>query len=354
MDSGELEKLDPFSYLLPAERIAQRPVRPYDQAKLLVIRRDTQRLEDSIFADFASLVTDRDLLVLNETRVIPARLFGELQETGGEIELLLVDELALGKWRCLARPMKKLKPETVLKFGPELSAVVESRTDLPSPTVVVQFSAENQQNLGALIRARGSMPIPPYIRRGVSDSQDQLDYQTSFARVSGSIAAPTAALHFTSGLLENIKAKGCGIRFLTLHVGVASFLPLWEEGDSGPGKRPAAERYTVSPELLQELIEVRSRGGRVIAVGTTVVRALEAAARNQDLQTGEQLTDLFITPGHQFKLVDVLVTNFHQPRTTHLLLVQAFIGRELLERAYQHALENDYRFLSYGDGMVIL
>ena len=208
----------------------------------------------------------------------------------------------------------------------------------------------------ALLHAVGHMPIPPYIRRGISDEQDRADYQTFFAANDGSIAAPTASLHFTPELFERIRARGAAVRFLTLHVGAASFLPLWH-GDEDELRKPGAERFYYDPTVLTDCAAARARGGRVIAVGTTVVRALESHAahahKGGDKSATLLSTELFITPGYQFALVDALVTNFHQPRTTHLLLVESLLGRARLQRVYEYALAHDFRFLSYGDGMFI-
>lgn len=338
------EALDPYQYDLPADKIAQRPVYPYDQAKLLLVDKGASSLNESVFTDIADFLQSSDLLVFNDTAVKPARLFGRFADSGGQVEVLLVNELADNSWQCLARPLKKFHAGRQIKFSEELSATIGEREDN-----LINLSFNSAEHLASV----GTMPIPPYIRGGHSDEQDKLDYQTHFAKTAAgddggnSIAAPTASLHFTPELMSKIKDKGVQTINLTLHVGLASFLPLWNDSveDLSP---PGREEFKVAEDTWATISQHRSSGGRVIAVGTTVVRALESQARN--LQ-GE--TDLFITPGFQFKIVDALVTNFHQPATTHLLLVEAFIGKDLLASSYDYALNNNFRFLSYGDGMLL-
>ncbi len=339
-----------FSYELKSECIAQRPVHPYDAAKLLVVSRASETLTESCFSDISNFLNAGDLLVFNNSRVIPARLFGRFADTSdasnqSQIEVLLLQEQAPGIWNCMARPLKKFKIKRIIQFPEDLQAEVLERTGEKS--VLLRFSDQEK------LKRVGQMPIPPYIRGGKSDAQDLQDYQPHFAKVEGSIAAPTASLHFTPDLLQKLRQTGVEIEYLTLHVGAASFLPLWSEGQAELSE-PSAEQYIFSQKLIDSLNERRKQGGRVIAVGTTVVRALESMCRARQ-QEGQLLsTDLFIYPGFTFQMVDAVVTNFHQPRTTHLLLVQAFLGRTLLERSYQYALENDFRFLSYGDGQLLL
>jgi len=274
-----------------------------------------------------------------------------LSGSGGEAELLCLEALGRGEYRCLARPMKRLRPGRRLLLGQGLSAEVIER--LSDCELRVSFVCADGRSVENALAAAGLMPIPPYIRRGRADSGDVEDYQTFFARAAGSVAAPTAGLHFTPELCRAIEAKGCTIAYVTLHVGPASFLPL-ADGSGKELRHPGSERYVHSPELLQRIGAARAGGGRVVAVGTTVVRALESMILREGGPAGPAATDLFIRPGFRFKAVDVLVTNFHQPRTTHLLLVEAFMGRALLEASYAHALGGGYRFLSYGDGMVIV
>lgn len=344
-----------FSYELPDHRIAQRPVYPYHDAKLLRIDRDSKQLSAAVFLDLPSMLQRSDLLVFNDTKVIPARFFGTLPG-GGAAELLLLERVAQAEgfqsWRCIGRPLKRFRVGSVITCAHSLCGEVLERG---SESAVVRFTC-GAGDLAEVMNSAGVMPIPPYIRAGEGDERDRVDYQTHFALHEGSVAAPTASLHFTPELLANIRARGCAIEQLTLHVGSASFLPLWH--DHSPELRaPGPERLRVNPQLVARLRAHRASGGRVIAVGTTVVRALESMARMSAKKSSAgsfaDSTELFITPGFQFELVDAMVTNFHQPRSTHLLLVEAFLGRALLERSYRHALDNQFRFLSYGDGMFI-
>lgn len=347
----------PFDYELAADRIAQRPLVPYDSARLLVIDRAAGQLTDKIFTNLPELLGPSDVLVFNNTAVLKARLFGLIEPGGGQVEVLLVSHAVGGSWLCLARPMKKLKAQTRLRFSDTLWAQVEAREGDRVRLRFVDERGENAQQ--EQILAHGSMPIPPYIRKGRADADDERDYQTIFASNPGSIAAPTASLHFTPQLKAALQSKGCLIEELTLHLGVASFLPLWNGETPFDPKlhSPAAETLKYCGQLAQRLQGYRRQGKRIIAVGTSVVRGLESLALHSSeasRKEGELIsTQLFIQPGFNFRLVDALITNFHQPRTTHLLLVEAFLGRDLLRSAYQHALSESYRFLSYGDGMFI-
>ncbi len=348
----------PFSYELPLEKIAQRPAHPYDAARMLVVHRSSGRLEDTYFRDLPQFLSPTQLLVFNNTAVLKARLFGFHADSKKEVELLLLEEQAPGDWLCLGKPSKRLQAGMQVDFAAGLSARVNERTS--DGRINVTFARADG---GAVtlddIGAAGVMPIPPYIRDGRADSEDELDYQTPFAERPGSVAAPTASLHFTTELRAALSAKGIAQASITLHLGAASFRPLHhadEKFDSGV-HRPGAERLIADESLLGRLKSHRRGGGKVVAIGTSVVRALESLARAngaEALYRGGVPTDLFIEPGFGFEVVDSLVTNFHQPRTTHLLLVEAFLGRELLAHVYQHALNSDYRFLSYGDGMLIL
>ncbi len=341
--------LTPFSYDLPRERIAQRPVHPYDSAKLLVVEREEGVLRDSLFSDLHTFLDQGDLLLLNNTKVYPARLCGVRSETGGSVELLLLEQLSDETWLCLGKPLKKLRNGTSLAFGCGLLAQVRERID--EQRVSVSFSVEGGPSLlPERMREVGVMPIPPYIRDGQADAQDKQDYQTSFAAVEGSVAAPTASLHFTPSLFDSLDQNGIERETLTLHVGTASFLPLQRDDGSLEFLPPGQELLSVPHSLCEKVIKFRSQAKKVIPVGTTAMRALESAMRG----CLDGATDLFITPGFEFLGADGLITNFHQPGTTHLLLVEALLGRELLEEVYAHALENEYRFLSYGDGMLIL
>lgn len=336
----------PYSYELPKERIAQRPCHPPESAKMLVVNRATGLIQDSTFADIGASMRQGDRLVFNDTKVVPARLFGRLDSPGGaQVELLLVEKLSESRWSCIGRPLKKVRSVGRVLFGDALRAEVIPN-DGPLDRVTVEFSTTENTHISMAIAQHGTMPIPPYIRGGHGDEQDERDYQSVFARYAGSIAAPTASLHFTTELVDCLRAQsGISVSTVTLHVGTASFLPVVEDGVITP---PGKEAFHIEAQVLADVRATREAGGRVVAVGTTAIRALESGC-----VSGEGSTQLFIQPGYQFTTVDLVVTNFHQPGTTHLLLVEALLGRELLAKVYTHALSQGYRFLSYGDGMLI-
>lgn len=344
-----VETLEAYTYDLPKERIAQRPCHPADRAKMLVVDRATGSIVDRRFSDLPEYLTSRDRLVFNDTRVIPARLFGTLDSTGGSgVELLLIEKISDSRWVCLGKPLRKIRAKGRVRLNDTLWAEVVP-DEGPQDRVVVDFHTASSTHISMAIAAHGCMPIPPYIRGGKGDELDEVDYQTIFAKNPGSVAAPTASLHFNDALMSRLENDtGCDVSRITLHVGTASFLPVLDE--EGRIRRPESERFHVDDSVRAELAETKDCGGRVIAVGTTVVRAVESSAQVAHAES----TELFITPGYSFKLVDAVVTNFHQPGTTHLLLVEALLGRERLSKVYQHALKSDYRFLSYGDGMLII
>lgn len=343
-------QFDPYSYDLPDDRIAQRPVHPPQAAKMMIVDRGPSTISHATFADIADFLRPSDHLIFNDTMVIPARLFGTLEEASGyQVEIVLLHEESKDEWSALGFPMRRIRAAQRVYFNDELEALV-----CPSPRddrLRLRFATRSDRPIFDLIQQHGTMPIPPYIRSGRGDEQDRIDYQSIFAQEPGSVAAPTASLHFTRDLIETItRDVGCSVDTLTLHVGAASFQPIVVNGVL----RPPGEEYLHVPEsLVARAFQTKSRGGRVIAVGTTVVRALESAARHTE--TGSiTKTELFIQPGFEWRLVDALITNFHQPRTTHLLLVESLIGKQLLHQAYSAALDNQYRFLSYGDGMFIV
>lgn len=342
--------ITPFWYDLPADRIAQRPVRPYHDAKLLVVDRSSGRLIDKTFLDLPAILGPKDLIVFNNTKVIPARLFGKLEGGSGAIEVLLLEELTNNNWRVLGRPLRKFVQGKVIKFNDNLIAEVKSRTETEAVVFFSTRASKEVTDIRSLIYSHGIMPIPPYIRDGVSDETDIADYQTRFGEVEGSVAAPTASLHFTDEVMGRIKNIGIQIATLTLHLNTASFQPLLDK-DTQSLKSPPAERISVPSGFKEQVIETKKRGGRVIGVGTSVVRSIESIFHGAIHSNAT--TDLFIKPGHEFRGLDVVVTNFHQPGTSHLLLVEAFMGRKILTESYSHAMNNSYRFLSYGDGMVI-
>lgn len=349
-----------FDYQLPTERIAQRPIYPADQARLLLVKKYGSVLAGSTFHQLPDLLQAGDLLVFNDSRVIPARLLGEFTLDGGKVEVLLLRQEQGDIWLCLGKPLRKFRSGVSISFGDNLSATVIERVN--NNQARLRFSPV-RLSFDQCLEEIAFMPIPPYIRGGKADSQDRLDYQSIFGQKAGSVAAPTASLHFTPELISSLKAKKVAFEFVTLHIGAASFLPLWNQDQKKVimPVSPGGELFVYLESVIRRLIEQRKAGGRVIAVGTTVVRALESIF-NLFRQEGDERpqegdlfeTDLFIQPGYQFQLIDGLITNFHQPRTTHLLLLQALLGRTALEQAYQYALDNDFRFLSYGDGMMVL
>jgi S-adenosylmethionine:tRNA ribosyltransferase-isomerase len=312
-----------------------------------VVERVSGRISEARFSSLGQYLKPRDLLVLNDTRVIPARLFGKFEDSDCGVEILLLKKISPCRWICLGKPLRRFKPGKKIIFSAKLWAGVVGRCG--SQEAELQFNleaAEFKQALGEV----AVMPIPPYIRAGHGDEKDRSDYQTIFAKNDGSVAAPTASLHFTADLLQAIREQGVETCFLTLHVGSASFLPIFQD-ERSMLRPPGAEVFQASAALQEVLKSTRRQDGRVVAVGTTVVRALESF---QAASEHFQETSLFIMPGYKFRYVDALVTNFHQPGTTHLLLVEALIGRDLLAKAYDFALHNSFRFLSYGDAMLIV
>jgi S-adenosylmethionine:tRNA ribosyltransferase-isomerase len=337
-----------FDYQLPEELIAQAPVTPRDASRLLVLP-PTGPVEHRAFADLPGLLRGGDLLVFNDTRVIPARLLGVREGTGGKVEMLLVDPVGgelPRRWRAMGKASKPLRAGARLRFG-ELGAVVERAEG--EGFYELLLDREGPALEAALARA-GRMPLPPYIRREPT-AEDAERYQTVFASRPGSAAAPTAGLHFTPAILARLEARGVVRTAVTLHVGPGTFLPV--RGDSLEGHRMHEERYDVSEAAVEAVEACRARGGRVVAVGTTAIRTLESSFRNGRLHPGGGRTSLFIRPGHTFAVVDVLVTNFHLPRSTLLMLVCALGGRERVLAAYAEAISCRYRFFSYGDAMIL-
>ncbi len=338
-------RLSDFDFPFDSALIAERPAEPRDHARLLSLPKKDGPCTHHRILDLPEWLREGDLLVLNYTRVIPARLSGRKVPSGGRVELLLVRDLGDGLWEAFVKG--KLQPGQIVEIsgGERISVVERSAT-----RTTVRFS---QPALVAdLIRSAGQMPLPPYIKREPSES-DREWYQTVFAKAEGAIAAPTAGLHFTAGLLRAIEARGARIVTITLHVGPGTFLPVTAERVHEHRLEP--EQVELSVETAQAVNEARRRAGRVIAIGTTVVRTLEAAAGGDGTVSPlSGQTDLFIIPGYRFRVVDGLMTNFHLPRTTLLMLVSAFVGVERLRGAYEVAVRERYRFYSYGDAMIIL
>ena len=355
-----------FDYHLPPGRIAQQPTQDRLASRLLVLHRDTEQVEHRRFPDLLSYLHAGDLLVVNETKVIPARLIGRKAGTGGRIEALLLRRRAPDIWQAAVSPGRRLGVGVRVEFEGALTGEIISRA--PDGTREIKFTG--QGDIAALISQAGEVPLPPYIHTPLTDPGR---YQTIYARSEGSSAAPTAGMHFTEDLLVRIEAMGVGRAAITLHIGMATFRPIRsEEVEAHDMPRewievPAATARAVNeihapgglaPHAPGEAGPVRrslGEGGRVIAVGTTVARALETCADDTGAAHAWQGdTDLYITPGHRFRLVDALLTNFHLPRSTLLVLVCAFAGREKVLRAYQEALDRGYRFLSFGDAMLIV
>jgi S-adenosylmethionine:tRNA ribosyltransferase-isomerase len=342
-------RVSDFDYELPRELIAQEPAERRDASRLMVLHRSERRIEHRRFPDLLKYLQPGDCLVVNDTKVIPARLVGRRVGSGGTAELLLLRADGGNRWEVLCRPARRLRPGAQVGFGDgELMATVVGELD--DGRRVVEFKSERP--LREALERLGQVPLPPYITRAPLPA-DRERYQTVYARAEGAVAAPTAGLHFTPELLEAIRGQGVRIATITLHVGLGTFRPV--ECERVEEHTMHSEQFQVTAEAAQTVNGCRGQRGRVVAVGTTVVRALESAADETGTvmpTTGE--ADLFITPGHRFRAVDMLLTNFHLPRSTLLMLVSAFAGREFVLRAYSEAVRQRYRFYSYGDAMLIL
>lgn len=327
-----------FDYHLPEDRIALRPASPRDSARLLV---SAETLSDHHVRDLPQLLRAGDLLIFNDTKVIPARLFGKRGEA--KIELMLHHKLTEGQWDVFARPAKKLKPDDIVQIAEDFFATIIGRNE--DGTVRLRFNRACEEMFAALHK-HGHMPLPPYIKRE-DDTADRGDYQTLFAAREGAVAAPTASLHYTPELLQALTAAGIRHTTVTLHVGAGTFLPVKVEDTKDHIMH--AEWCEISPATVQAIHETKARGGRMIAVGTTALRTLESAAQTGELKHFSGETRLFITPGYTFRVVDGLLTNFHLPQSTLLMLVAAFVGMDRMKAIYAHAVKNGYRFYSYGD-----
>jgi len=337
--------LSDFDYDLPEELIAQEPLAERDRSRLLHLRGDGS-LAHHVFADLPSLLAPGDLVVVNDSRVFPARLLGR-KSSGGAVELLLLERLEGRLWRVLARPGKKLRLGATIAFGGgELEAEVVAVED--EGRKLVRFSFEGEWN--DVVDALGRTPLPPYIEASRDEAATRARYQTVYARERGSIAAPTAGLHFTEGVFRGLEARGLGVAHVTLHVGYATFEPVRAEDLSR--HRMGVERYRIPGETAERIEAARAAGGRVVAIGTTTVRALESAALD-GFAPGWRETALFITPGFRFRVVSGLLTNFHLPKSTLLVLVSALGGVENVRRAYGEAVVERYRFYSFGDAMLL-
>lgn len=348
--------LESYNYVLPEERIAQIPVEPRDSARLMVIRRDCH--QNSIFRDLPQFLRPGDLLILNNTRVIPARLMGyKLNDRqgmpGAKVEVLLLESKPQDCWLALVRPGRKLRPGTLMGFGPDtvpkLTACI-LEVDESTHGRLIQFQVPSGERFEDLLAELGQVPLPPYIHDSSTPTER---YQTVYAQASGSAAAPTAGLHFTPTLLDALRHQGILQAFVTLHVGLGTFRPV--EAEKITEHQMHAEWVNLPAETVEAIQQTRTRGGRIIAVGTTALRTLEGVATQEGrLQPYRGKVNLFIYPGYQRKVIDGLITNFHLPRSSLLMLVSALIGRERLLKLYEEAIAQNYRFFSFGDAMLIL
>lgn len=340
-------KLDLFDYDLPEELIAQTPLKNRSDSRLMVLDKKTGKIEHSVFKNITQYLRPGDCLVLNNTKVLPARLIGIKDETGAKIEVLLLKQLEGDRWETLVKPAKRVKTGTVVRFGDgKLSAVCAEELDHGGRVMKFQYEGIFYEVLNEL----GKMPLPPYIKEQLED-QDR--YQTVYAKEPGSAAAPTAGLHFTEALLKKIEAMGVKIVYITLHVGLGTFRPVNEENIENHDMH--AEFYQVSEEAARTIMEVKENGGRVVSVGTTSTRTLEtvASAHGGKIAASSGWTDIFIYPGYQYKAIDALITNFHLPKSTLIMMVSALAGRENILHAYETAVKEKYRFFSFGDAMLI-
>lgn len=336
-----------FDFELPEELIAQVPLEKRDSSRLLILDHQQKTMVDSHFDHIIDQLNPGDALVMNNTRVLPARLYGYKPETNGHVELLLLKNTQGDQWEVLAKPAKRLKVGTTVAFGDgRLTATIIE--ELEHGGRIVEFSYDGI--FLEVLESLGEMPLPPYIHEKLEDRER---YQTVYAKENGSAAAPTAGLHFTQELLEKIEAKGVKLVYLTLHVGLGTFRPV--SVDNLDEHEMHSEFYNLSAEAAQTLNQVKAAGGRIVAVGTTSIRTLETIGNKFDgrLEADSGWTNIFIKPGYEFRIVDAFSTNFHLPKSTLVMLVSAFAGREFVLEAYKHAVEEGYRFFSFGDAMFL-
>ena len=338
-------RTDDFDYYLPQELIAQTPLEKRDTSRMMVLDKTSGNYEDKHFTDLIDYLNEGDTIVLNDTKVLPARLIGNKSDTNAVIELLLLKELDNNNWECLTRPAKRVKKGTIVNFSDKLKALcIEEGND-----GLRVFKLIYSGILLEILDELGEMPLPPYIKEKLSDKNR---YQTVYARQVGSAAAPTAGLHFTKEYIEKIKAKGVNVAFVTLHVGLGTFRPVVESDISKHEMHE--EYYELSEEVANLLNETRKNGKKIIAVGTTSTRTLESVANDEGFfEAKKGLTKIFIYPGYKFKAIDALLTNFHLPKSTLIMLISALAGKENVLKAYKHAVEERYRFFSFGDCMFI-
>ena len=333
-----------FDYDLPESSIAQTPLEPRDSSRLLVVNRESGALLHKQFTNIVDFIQPGDLLVANDTKVIPARLIGKRADTGGRVEVFLLHRRSLDQWEVLVKPGKKMRPGQQVYFDETLRCEVLDVTEYGGR--IIRFSYKGL--FETILDKLGETPLPPYIHHKLTDPDR---YQTVYARERGSAAAPTAGLHFTPGLMDKILEKGASFAYVTLNIGLGTFRPVRIVNISEHVMH--REFYNVPPETVELIRQTKNRGGRIVAVGTTAVRTLESAAAGECLTAGSGWSELFIYPGYEFKVIDALITNFHLPQSTLLMLVSAFAGREKILAAYQEAVSSQYRFFSFGDAMFI-
>ena len=339
-------KVKDFNFQLPQELIAQDPLEDRSASRLLILNKETGKIQHESFKNIVQYLSPNDCLVLNNTKVIPARLIGAKEKTGGKVELLLLERKEKDIWEVMVKPGKKARPGDKIIFGDGLlKATIQSVVEGGNRHVRFEYQGVFEQVLDQL----GEMPLPPYITHQLEDKER---YQTVYAKYEGSAAAPTAGLHFTQELLKQIQEKGVQIAYVTLHVGLGTFRPV--KADDIEQHQMHAEYYWIDPQEAKKINEVKAKGGRVIAVGTTSSRTLESCADTNGMVKAQKgWTDIFIYPGYSFKVVDALITNFHLPESTLIMLVSALAGRENVMKAYQEAVDQKYRFFSFGDAMFI-
>lgn len=340
-------KTSDFYYDLPEDLIAQNPVEPRDSSRLLVYDKKADKVEHKIFRDIYDILTDNDVLVINNTRVIPARLYGIKRETGAKIEILLLKRLSLTEYEALAKPGKKVPVGTIIDFSPNLYAkVVADIEEIAGKKVEL---CVKEGTLEAELDRIGEMPLPPYIKEKLKNKER---YQTVYSKIPGSSAAPTAGLHFTNELIKKLKDKGVIFEEVLLEVGLGTFRPVQVE--SIENHHMHSEEIVVTEEVAKRLNEYKKQGKRIIAVGTTSVRTLESASiKKGEIEAVKKNTNIFIYPGYEFKFVDAIITNFHLPESTLIMLISAFVGREKTLEIYNKAVEEKYRFFSFGDSMFL-
>jgi len=346
-------KVSEFDYKLPEELIAQYPAQARDASRLMVVHKISKKIEHRNFCGITDYISPGDCLVVNDTKVIKARLPGKRADTGGKAEVMLIEKMSDRLYKCLIDTSTKIKVGTKLAFGEgDVTGTIRGESD---GIRLIEFNV-NGSDFNSVLENIGMVPLPPYIKR-VPDRSDEERYQTVYARAPGAVAAPTAGLHFTDGLIRNIESGGVSVESLTLHVGYGTFKPV--AVDEVLRHKMEPELFELKPDTAQKLNAAKERGGKIFAVGTTTCRGIENQARlvkgtRNKVEPGKGWTNLFIYPPYNFKFVDALITNFHLPKTTLLMLVAAFCGKEVMLQAYEEAVKEKYRFYSYGDSMLII